>query len=131
MLGVELNEPNLSETVAKHNFTNEGGVFNTIRLLKNTTGFWILEECLKVWKDEDPSFNWSKIIKSAKKSSLNAKFIDINHPDFVSPSEMLETIQLHYKEKYGAEIIGIGKGLSNNYPASASVRSMFCRKRAV
>ncbi|MHA1453988.1 MAG: FGGY-family carbohydrate kinase, partial [Promethearchaeota archaeon] len=108
LLGVELTEPNLSQTVAKHNFTNEGGVFDTIRLLKNTTGFWVLEECLKAWKKEDSSLDWTKIIDLAEKSSNTENYIDINQDDFVSPSQMIDTINKHYAEKYGQSLKGVG-----------------------
>ena len=32
------------------NFTNEGGVGGTFRLLKNITGMWLLEGCKKAWE---------------------------------------------------------------------------------
>lgn len=108
LLGVEMPEPILSTAVAKYNFTNEGGVCETIRLLKNITGFWILEECMKLWKEEIPDLTWEKIIEKAKKSSLTNKFIDINHLDFVSPSNMIRTINTQYKRKYHQEIGEIG-----------------------
>ena len=38
LLGTELSEPLVSEDTLKNNFTNEGGVFGTIRLLKNISG---------------------------------------------------------------------------------------------
>ena len=31
------------------NFTNEGGVGGTIRLLKNITGLWLIQECRRAW----------------------------------------------------------------------------------
>ncbi len=42
IIGVETPEPILTEQVMKENYSNEGGVEGTIRLLKNTTGFWVL-----------------------------------------------------------------------------------------
>ena len=47
LLGVELDQPILSELARKYNFTNEVGVFDTIRLLKNINGMWLLQE----WED--------------------------------------------------------------------------------
>ncbi len=108
LLGVELPEPILGEKVLEYNFTNEGGVLGTIRLLKNTTGFWVLEECLKIWKKEDPVVNWEQIIDSAQKSTNTTNFIEIDHPDFISPSHMIQTVNSHYKDKYSAEITDIG-----------------------
>jgi len=49
LVGVERNEVLINEEVARHNFTNEGGVFGTIRFLKNVMGLWLLESCRKEW----------------------------------------------------------------------------------
>jgi rhamnulokinase len=40
LLGTELNHPVFDELALKHNFTNEGGVEGTFRLLKNIMGLW-------------------------------------------------------------------------------------------
>ena len=50
LVGVELNNALINADVARHNFTNEGGAFGTIRFLKNVMGLWILESCRKEWK---------------------------------------------------------------------------------
>lgn len=100
IIGVETPEPILTEQVMKENYSNEGGVEGTIRLLKNTTGFWVLEECMKIWKEENPNFSWDELIGESKKSILIDQFIDTDHADFVSPSQMVETINKHYKAKY-------------------------------
>jgi len=49
LVGVERNEVLINEEVARHNFTNEGGAFGTIRFLKNVMGLWLLESCRKEW----------------------------------------------------------------------------------
>ena len=102
IIGVEMPEPILAEKVLNENYSNEGGVEGTIRLLKNSTGFWVLEECMKVWKEDRPDFSWDELIEESKKSNLIEQFIDTNHTDFVSPSEMIVTINKHYKDKYGS-----------------------------
>jgi rhamnulokinase len=108
LLGVEMPEPILTEKVSHYNFTNEGGVFGTIRLLKNTTGFWILEECLKIWSQKNSKITWEVIIEEAQKSSITENYIDINHEDFVNPSQMIIKINKHYQGKYNMKLEGIG-----------------------
>ncbi len=44
LLGVELPEAQLSPRVLELNFTNEGGVDGTYRLLKNIMGLWLLQQ---------------------------------------------------------------------------------------
>ncbi len=44
LLGVESESPVLTEEARSLNFTNEGGVDGSIRLLKNICGLWLLEQ---------------------------------------------------------------------------------------
>ena len=44
LMGIESPEPVLTELSEKYDFTNEGGVFGTIRVLKNIMGLWIEQE---------------------------------------------------------------------------------------
>ncbi|MBR4369548.1 MAG: rhamnulokinase, partial [Victivallales bacterium] len=50
LLGVELNEPLVTEAAMAANYTNEGGVGGTIRFLKNIMGLWLIQECRTEWK---------------------------------------------------------------------------------
>lgn len=47
LMGIETEEPIISEASFLHNFTNEGGIDGTTRFLKNITGMWLLEQCRK------------------------------------------------------------------------------------
>lgn len=55
LVGIESSAPVINEFTQKHNITNEGGVAGTTRLLKNITGLWLVEECLKCWRK--PTFS--------------------------------------------------------------------------
>ena len=48
LMGIESPAPVINDKVLERNFTNEGGVGNTIRLLKNITGLWLVQECRRV-----------------------------------------------------------------------------------
>ena len=48
-MGVESPQPVINETTLALNFTNEGGVCDTIRLLKNITGLWVIQESRRAW----------------------------------------------------------------------------------
>ena len=52
LMGIEVKDPIINEETFALNFTNEGGVEGTTRFLKNITGMWLLEQCLKEWKKE-------------------------------------------------------------------------------
>ena len=55
LVGLELDEPVLTDEAQQANFTNEGGVDGRIRFLQNVMGLWILQECLRVWGDRRPA----------------------------------------------------------------------------
>ncbi|MFI6511378.1 rhamnulokinase family protein [Streptosporangium sp. NPDC050855] len=49
LVGVELDQPMISEEGRRANFTNEAGIDGTVRYLRNVTGLWLLQECLRTW----------------------------------------------------------------------------------
>ena len=51
LMGVETQAPVINAETEALNFTNEGGVEGTIRLLKNICGMWLLERCRINWED--------------------------------------------------------------------------------
>ncbi len=89
LIGVELDEPKLSPAAAQANFTNELGINNSIRFLKNLSGLWLLQECVRTWglKVED-------VVEGAKHESVDAR-IDVNDPEFAAPGDMPSRIQVH------------------------------------
>ena len=44
-MGIEVPEPIVTDQALALNFTNEGGVENTFRFLKNIMGLWLVQEC--------------------------------------------------------------------------------------
>ena len=51
LMGIESQEPIISERSFELNFTNEGGIEGTIRVLKNICGMWLLERCRAEWPE--------------------------------------------------------------------------------
>lgn len=77
----------------RHNMTNEGGVEGTVRVLKNITGMWILEECLKNWKKEGREYTYPELVEMARGSEPFVSFIDPDDARFVAPLSMVEAIR--------------------------------------
>ncbi|MCH5346468.1 MAG: rhamnulokinase [Muribaculaceae bacterium] len=88
LMGVETAGPVINEITARENITNEGGVFGTIRLLKNITGMWVVEQCLKQWKREGVTYTYPEMVELARKAPAFKAFIDTDAPCFVSPADM-------------------------------------------
>ena len=52
----------MNERSLAFNVTNEGGVCDTIRLLKNITGLWVIQECRRTWLREGAELSWDEIV---------------------------------------------------------------------
>jgi rhamnulokinase len=71
------------------NFTNEGGVCGTTRLLKNIAGLWLLQSCRRSWAAEGHLFDYEALFAAA--GDLETSFHSIFDPDdhvFLNPSHM-------------------------------------------
>lgn len=89
LMGIETQTPVITSETEKLNFTNEGGVDGTIRLLKNICGMWLLERCRINWEGT----SYSTLIAEANASE---PFRNLIYPDdtvFANPSNMEEAIK--------------------------------------
>lgn len=100
LLGVELNNPIINEKSLEFNFTNEGGVENTIRFLKNVTGLWIIQECKREWEEQGIDYTWDHIVIEAKRAKPFQSFINVDDPLFRNPPDMIKAIQI-FCENHG------------------------------
>jgi rhamnulokinase len=93
LMGIESPAPVVNDQVLKLNFTNEGGVGNTIRLLKNITGLWLVQECRRVWNQAGRNWGWEDLNKLAAAARPLVSFINPDASDFLAPENMPETIR--------------------------------------
>lgn len=100
LLGMELKKPCTSEKAAKFNFTNEGGIQNTTRFLKNIMGLWIIQECRRQWKREGKDISFAELEQMAWESEPLCLFIDIEDQLFAPPGNMPRRIR-EFCEKTG------------------------------
>ncbi|MGI8672133.1 MAG: rhamnulokinase, partial [Luteitalea sp.] len=80
LLGIEVGAPIVSATAQAHNFTNEGGVAGTTRLLRNITGLWVLEGCLRDWRAEGRSIILDDLLAAAATRPAGGAVIDLEDP---------------------------------------------------
>ncbi|MBP7897962.1 MAG: rhamnulokinase [Candidatus Planktophila sp.] len=92
LVGVETDAPVTSRDAFEANVTNELGVENTVRVLKNVTGMWILEECRRTWQDEGREYEMSALLQLANEAKAFTTLIDPNDPLFAPPGAMPERI---------------------------------------
>ena len=88
LMGTELDAPKINAQTEKYNFTNEGGVNNTIRFLKNIMGLWLIQESRRQWKREGKEYSFAELESLAKVAKPFRCFIDPDHPSFVAPGDL-------------------------------------------
>ena len=93
LMGIEVKDPVITDETAALNITNEGGVEGTTRLLKNITGMWILEQCIKEWTKEGAEYSYPEIVKMAGEATPFRSFIDPDDPSFANPPSMAAAIR--------------------------------------
>lgn len=93
LMGVEVPQPVINDDCLKLNFTNEGGVGQTVRLLKNITGLWLLQECRRVWREAGREQSWEEITRQADAAMPLASLVDPDHAAFQTPGDMPVAIQ--------------------------------------
>ena len=89
LMGVETDAPVINVDTEAMNFTNEGGVNGTIRLLKNICGMWLLERCRAGWGET----SYPELIAEANASEPFRNLIAPDDPVFANPSDMEEAIK--------------------------------------
>jgi rhamnulokinase len=97
LVGLELDSPVTDETARAFNITNEAGVADRIRFIKNVSGMWLLEESVKYWKEKGITTTPAELARDA--ALLPRKqIIDTNDPRFAKPGAMPERIAQYCAE---------------------------------
>ena len=92
LMGVELPAPVITEQARALGFTNEIGYGNTVRLLKNIIGLWLIQESRRYWAKSGKKFEFAELEKMAIAA---APFVSLINPDdarFLSPDDMPKKI---------------------------------------
>ena len=98
LVGVERTSPLLSPEAAAASFTNEGGVFGTIRFLKNVMGLWILESCRKEWAAAGQLLDLDRLLDAASRLDAAPVLVYPDDSRFFNPPSMLEALRSYFRE---------------------------------
>ena len=98
LMGIETEEPIITEESFKYNFTNEGGIDGTTRFLKNITGMWLLEQCRKEWAKAGRDYSYPAIVKMAEQAVPFRSCVNPDDPRFANPPSMTEAIADYCRE---------------------------------
>lgn len=97
LMGIETRKPVIDGKMFSENFTNEGGVGGTTRLLKNITGMWLLEQCMAKWRSEGRDYSYARIQEMAASCPRCTELLDPDDPSFAAPQDMPAAIMAYCK----------------------------------
>ena len=106
LLGAELSSPIVTEEARRLNFTNEGGVGGTVRLLKNICGLWLLERCRKDWQSEGKNIEYRELLAEAGAEPRLQHLVDPDDSSFVLPQHMSQAIAAFCVKSGQSEPVG-------------------------
>jgi rhamnulokinase len=93
LLGTEVPHPIINEAALDANFTNEGGVCGTARLLKNIGGLWLLQSCRRGWAREGHHYDYAELMDAAGDDRYAfTSLFDPDDPGFLHPPDMAGAI---------------------------------------
>src|SRR5580693_8280555 len=88
LVGMELDQPVLTEASRTANFTNETGVDGTIRYLRNVMGLWLLQESVRAWAGAGRPTDLATLLEQAARVPALQVVVDPDDPAFLPPGDM-------------------------------------------
>jgi rhamnulokinase len=88
LVGCELPDPVTTAAALAANVTNELGVERSVRLLKNVTGLWLLEECRRWWATQGDEHSARELVAAAEAVPGGRAVVDPDDPRFVTPGDV-------------------------------------------
>ena len=99
LVGTEIDAPVITAKARDLNFTNEGGVCGTVRLLKNVGGLWLLQACRRSWAAQGQPLSYDALLAAADDDRLAfASLIDPDCHAFLNPSDMPSQIAVYCRQ---------------------------------
>ncbi len=109
LVGAEVTSPVITDQSLAFNFTNEGGVYGTFRLLRNVMGLWLLQECRRVWSRAGKEYSYDQLLHLAQEVPPFRSVVVPDDPRFLAPENMLTAIQEFCRETGQAEPVAEGE----------------------
>jgi rhamnulokinase len=89
LLGTEVPRPIITPRTLDANFTNEGGVCGTTRLLKNIGGLWLLQRCRREWANDGQPYEYGELMSlAADERHAFRSLFDPDDRTFLHPESM-------------------------------------------
>jgi rhamnulokinase len=128
LMGVEAAQPVITEQSRKLGFTNEIGFGDSVRLLKNIVGLWLIQESRRHWNKGEKKYEFAELENLAAQA---APFMSLINPDdarFLSPDDMPKKIADFCRETGQPEPKDIGACVRCIYESLALFYRVTLRK---
>jgi rhamnulokinase len=119
LLGTEIQSPIINDKTYKLNFTNEGGVEGSTRLLRNLPGLWFEQELLREWVSKGEAVTHDDMQTMASVSEPFRSLIDPWDPSFLAPGEMTPRIIQYCRSTNQNEPMSMGQHIRCVYDSLA------------
>src|SRR5882724_10001793 len=93
LLGVEVQDAQLSPRALELNVTNEGGIDGTYRLLKNIMGLWLVQGCRRSFIEKGKEYSYEQLAQMASEAPAFRSFVNPDDDRFLNPTDMPKAIQ--------------------------------------
>lgn len=89
LIGTETDSPICTNKARDYNFTNEGGINDQYRFLKNIMGLWMIQEVKRVYNDQ---YSFADLIDLAREVKDFKAIVNVNDDRFLRPDNMVQEI---------------------------------------
>lgn len=98
ILGIELEHSINTAQARILGYTHEVGFDGSVRLLKNLTGLWVLQECERVWREAGDSFDYDTLLDEAGRATPAPSMVDLADSRFSIRGNMPERLRQYCQE---------------------------------
>lgn len=91
LAGLAVERPVVSEQARTAGFTTERGLRGFL-MVKNLSGMWLLQECLRTWREQGVAITPQEATDAAAASPTHSAVIDLTDPRLLAPGDMPERI---------------------------------------
>ncbi|MHC4200951.1 MAG: rhamnulokinase, partial [Planctomycetota bacterium] len=92
LIGIEVDEPVVTEDARVAGLTNEGSLDGKVRFLANVSGLWLVQECMRMWNEAGAGVDIIKVCEDAGRAPVHGPLVDPDHASFLAPSDMTQAI---------------------------------------
>ncbi len=98
LMGVELDQPLITDETRELDFTNERGVADRIRFLKNIAGLWLVQQVQRDHASRGEDYDYPTLTAMAGEAEPFRTLVDPDHGPFAAPGQMCAKIDAYAQQ---------------------------------